>query len=279
MIHNLKTVVKGDEGSIRRMAPPEREAHLARQRSLLRGIDINGPLEPAHGLYDLCASMIEKNEISYISPTRCLSRQQELAGAKPDKELQLDATKTTLILKEQQPKLEISVASDLALYQAMQRRSLALDLTNLVSYEVMRSWMDRLFALYSQTPAPGFVLTGRPLSGLVSYTLSQSNQVLALGSCWIHWWGNYRMMCQLHTSCFHCPCIRQRQVTRVIRLTRQTNLRKGATMVRMMLIQSALLSRSRTELERERRGTQCHRPSKECICVRLKMSPYALHTI
>ena len=156
MIHNLKTVVKGDEGGIKRMAPPEREARLARQRTLLRGIDITGPLEPAHSLYDLCASMIEKNEISYISPTRCLSRQQELAGAKPDKELQLDATKTTLILKEQQPKMEISVASDLALYQAMQRRSLALDLTNLVSYEVMRSWTDRLFALYSQPPAPGF---------------------------------------------------------------------------------------------------------------------------
>ena len=138
------------------MAPPEREARLARQRTLLRGIDITGPLEPAHSLYDLCASMIEKNEISYISPTRCLSRQQELAGAKPDKELQLDATKTTLIVKEQQPKMEISVASDLALYQAMQRRSLALDLTNLVSYEVMRSWTDRLFALYAQPPAPGF---------------------------------------------------------------------------------------------------------------------------
>ena len=101
MIHNLKTVAKGDEVGIRRMAPPEREARLARQRLLLRCIDINGPLEPAHSLYDLCASMIEKNEISYISPARCLSRQQELAGAKPDKELQLDATKTTLVLKEQ----------------------------------------------------------------------------------------------------------------------------------------------------------------------------------
>ena len=156
MIHNLKTVVKGEEGGIRRMAPPEREARLARQRTLLRGIDISGPLEPAHALYDLCTSMIEKNEISYISPTRCLSRQQELAGAKPDKELQLDSTKTTLVLKEQQPKMEISVASDLALYQAIQRWSLALDLTNLVSLEVMRSWTDRLFALYSQTPAPGF---------------------------------------------------------------------------------------------------------------------------
>lgn len=79
-IHNLKTVVKRDEGSARRMAPPECEARLARQRTLLRGIDITGPLQPAHGLYDLCTSMIEKNEISYISPTRCLSTNRNLQG-------------------------------------------------------------------------------------------------------------------------------------------------------------------------------------------------------
>ena len=36
MIHNLKTVVKGDEGGIKRMAPPEREARLARQRAWYR---------------------------------------------------------------------------------------------------------------------------------------------------------------------------------------------------------------------------------------------------
>ena len=68
----------------------------------------------------------------------------------------MDATKTTLVLKEPQPKMEISLTADLALYQAIQRRSLALDLTNLVSFEVMRSWTDRLFSLYSQAPAPGF---------------------------------------------------------------------------------------------------------------------------
>jgi len=34
--------------------------------------------------------------------------------------------------------LEISISSDLALYQALQRRTLAMDLTGLASYEVMR---------------------------------------------------------------------------------------------------------------------------------------------
>ena len=48
MVHNFKTAVKGDDVSVKKMAPPEREAHLAQQRRLLRALDITGPL-------DLCA--------------------------------------------------------------------------------------------------------------------------------------------------------------------------------------------------------------------------------
>jgi hypothetical protein len=85
--------------------------------------------------------MVERNDVAYISPSKCLSRQQELIGAKPEKELQLDASKTGLVIKEQTMTREINLTSDLALYQAMQRRALAMDLINLASYEVKK--MDR----------------------------------------------------------------------------------------------------------------------------------------
>ena len=158
MMHRFKSVARGEENQPKRMAPPEREARLARQREQLRGLDISGsgPLEPAHGLYDLCAAMIEKNEVTYLGPTKCLSRQQELLGNKPEKELQLDATKTALVIKEQPSTTEINISSDLALYQALQRRALAMDLTGLASYEVSKKWIDRMFEIYSQSPAPGF---------------------------------------------------------------------------------------------------------------------------
>ena len=156
LIHRFKSAAKGEDVATRRMSAPERDARLARLRQDLRGLDITGPMEPAHALYDLCAQMVERNEISYISPTKCLSRQQELVGAKPEKELQLDASKTGLIIKEQPAVQEISVSSDLALYQAMQRRALAMDLTGLATYEVSKRWLDRMFAIYSQSPAPGF---------------------------------------------------------------------------------------------------------------------------
>ena len=156
IIHHLKSSVRGDDSSIQRMAPPEREARLQTLRQGLRGIDISGPLEPAHSVYDLCTDMIEKNQIVYLSPTKCLSRQQELVGSKPEKELQLDSTKSALVVKEQNSTHEISLTSDLMLHQAIQRRAIAMALTKMVTCDVMRKWTDRLFAMYSQTPAAGF---------------------------------------------------------------------------------------------------------------------------
>jgi hypothetical protein len=96
--------------------------------------------------------MIERNEIAHISPTKYLSRQQELVGNKPEKEIQLDASKTALVIKEQPLVAEINISSDLALYQALLRRTRAMDLTGLASFEVMKRRIDRMFAIYSQSP-------------------------------------------------------------------------------------------------------------------------------
>ena len=64
------------------------------------------------------------------------SRNRQVQSLK--KELQLDASKTGLVIKEQTMTQETNLTSDLALYQAMQRRALAMDLTNLASYEVFK---------------------------------------------------------------------------------------------------------------------------------------------
>ena len=53
----------------------------------------------------------------------------------------MDASKTGLVIKEQTMTQEINLTSDLALYQATQRRVLAMDLTNLASYEKKNGWI------------------------------------------------------------------------------------------------------------------------------------------
>lgn len=156
MVYALKASVQGSDETVYKLAPAERRMRLEDQRTRLSGISISGPLEPAHSLYDLCASMIESNEIKYISPSKCLTRHQELQGQKPDKEIQLDATKSNLVVKEQPVAREINITSDLMLCQAMQRRALALDLVGLASFGTVMKWTDRMFELLARQPAPGF---------------------------------------------------------------------------------------------------------------------------
>ena len=43
MMHNFKSVAKSDDAAPKRVAPPEREARLERQRQQLAGLDITGP--------------------------------------------------------------------------------------------------------------------------------------------------------------------------------------------------------------------------------------------
>ena len=82
MIHRSNLQLKGKMPSPGQSQPLKGGARRTRQKEQLRGLDISGPLEPAHGLYNLCAQMIERNEVSYISPTKCLSRQQNLTVAR-----------------------------------------------------------------------------------------------------------------------------------------------------------------------------------------------------
>lgn len=82
--------------------------------------------------------------------------QQEVSGSKSDKEIQLDASKTNLVVSDQPLTKEISISSDSALRQAMMRRTLAFDVIGLATFDVMQKWNTRMFELYAQQPAPGF---------------------------------------------------------------------------------------------------------------------------
>ena len=79
----------------------------------------------AHSLYDRYASTRESEELKYIPPSECVTRDSELAGAKPSKTLQTDASRSNLVFKDEEIVNEMNLVSDLELYQAMLRRALA----------------------------------------------------------------------------------------------------------------------------------------------------------
>ena len=63
-IAQFKATARGEDAVPKKLSAPEREARLELQRQQFRGLDISGPLEPAHALYDLCAAMVEENEVA-----------------------------------------------------------------------------------------------------------------------------------------------------------------------------------------------------------------------
>ena len=153
------TVHSPDDASTRRVAPAERSARIEAQRQRLQGLELSGPMEPSHWLYDQFSAMLETGELKYISPGKCLTRQQELSGEKPDKQIKLDETRSSLVVKDKPHDQETDITSDLSLLQAMTRRALAMDLVGIASFNTVMKFVNRLFALMTQLPAPGF---GRP---------------------------------------------------------------------------------------------------------------------
>ena len=156
-IANLRSsMVSTDDTAAKKVAPAERTARIEEQKNRLRGLDLSGPMEPSYWLYDSFSAMMDSGELKYIPPNRCLTRQQEIAGSKPDKQIKLDENKTGLVIKDADQEREISVASDLSLFQAMCRRGLAMDLVGIASYDTVMRWTNRMFTMYTQAPAPGF---------------------------------------------------------------------------------------------------------------------------
>lgn len=106
----------------------------------------------AYCFYDSFPTMMDSGELKYIPPNRCLTRQQEIAGSKPEKQIKLDKLddkKTGLVIKEAEPERE---ASDLSLFQAMCRRGLTMDLVGFASFVTVMRWTNRMFTMYTQPP-------------------------------------------------------------------------------------------------------------------------------
>ncbi len=156
-ISNLRLAVQGaGESAGRKLAPQERVVKLAEQRVRLQALEHSGQLEPAFWLYDQFTTMLESDELKYIATNRCLTRQQELPGNRPDKQIKIDDKGAGLVVKDNNDKHGIVLRSDLSLHQARTRRALAMDLVGIASFNVVQRWRSRLFEMMAQSPAPGF---------------------------------------------------------------------------------------------------------------------------
>lgn len=121
----------------------------------LRGLLIEGHLEPSHALLDACATMSQLNEIRYLPPEKCTSRTHEVLHCKSPAK-QLDISSETLIIKERKEVPDMSATSTLQVQEAFNRRGIAMVFADIIQHEAYARYMANLFSHLHREPPPGF---------------------------------------------------------------------------------------------------------------------------
>ena len=150
-----QSVERQEDQGVKRLAQPERADRLAKQQARLTGLQIRGYLEPSDRLVDVAVSQYEDNRLSYIEPSACTAKEQEvLSKSKEDKHISI--VDGSLRIKNPVNKLEAELGTDLLLKYALTRRGLALDQANLVSFQMHDAWVERLMEVRHTAPPASY---------------------------------------------------------------------------------------------------------------------------
>ncbi|CAE7244154.1 unnamed protein product [Symbiodinium sp. CCMP2592] len=150
-------VERVEEPTVRHLSQPERAERIERQRSQLTGITIKGSSEPSEALVDLCVGQYEANVIQYVPWSKCTSREQELLGdGKKDLKLSIDGESGKLKVENKAKDQVADTSTEVMLLQALQRRALAFDQANIVSFTKLDMWHQKLMKARLTAPPPGY---------------------------------------------------------------------------------------------------------------------------
>ncbi|CAE7403302.1 unnamed protein product [Symbiodinium microadriaticum] len=153
LVSQTKALVENREAETKDLAPAERRERIKTQSQRLAGIAMSGQSECSFASYDLCMKLITENCVSYLAPSKFITREAELRADKPRKEL--DLQHSTLIVKEREPDQVCDTSTALSLHHALHRRGLALDLIGVTDYFKVQAFVDFLMAHLRQEPAAG----------------------------------------------------------------------------------------------------------------------------
>ena len=141
-----QAVERTDSTEPAKMPMPERESRLNDLMRRLPGISFTAQVEPSHQLIDYCNQLRTDEQLRYICPTTCTSREQEIRGIKKDPQLK-SSSDGTIRLVNQEVSLHADLGGEYRVRVALQRRSIALDIVKLATYQVMEKYHDFLFSM------------------------------------------------------------------------------------------------------------------------------------
>ena len=150
----IKTALDGGH-ECQELVPAERGSRIAAQKGRLKGMNLSGFLECGYSCYTMVQELIDANAVIYLDPQKMITRSQEVGKEKKGKELVL-VQESKLSVRDPVSRERCAIQNELQLFQAMQRRSLALDLMHVASYEVSEQWHQYLMDRMLQPAPSGF---------------------------------------------------------------------------------------------------------------------------
>ena len=146
---------RSDASEIKILPLAEKVQRLEALKAKFPGIMLSTSMEPSHELIDKIVHQYEENCVKLVELNKCTSREQEIKSERATPLLSFDALGNIKVSK-QSALTECSITGEIKLRAAFTRRSLAYDLANVASFEVMESWSQLLFDRICQDPPAGY---------------------------------------------------------------------------------------------------------------------------
>jgi len=155
VLSQLRESVSNPEAAHTRKLPQvERSAKLADLKARLAGVCVERQLDPSHALLDATSQMYEAQQITYLSPEKCTSREWEISRAKSSKQIAIDSDKLTIKEKSDVP--EQTASTEMQVFEALRRRGIALDFADLLTWQTHERYLSMLFSHLRKDPVEGY---------------------------------------------------------------------------------------------------------------------------
>eukprot|EP00971_Amphidinium_carterae_P348339 6490440-Amphidinium_carterae.2 len=153
------TTIPSEVGA-RKLNAAERGERLQRIRNKLNCLIIEDGTEPSHHLVDTFVSMYEAGVVSFLSWDFYTARAQEMRGERtdstPTRVWKADSSGVIRESAGSAPLIRAPVNSDLLMQQALFRRGIALDMADLLDFNIHQRLVHRYLHDLMQDPIPGY---------------------------------------------------------------------------------------------------------------------------
>ena len=154
--HLKQQAIADPAEAVKKLPLAEKQARIEDQKLRLKGVLLEDEMQPSHSLIDACAHMIEQNHVTWIPPSKCTKRDQELKVGFKDRSKFLVAAEGGVTLAPAASNLTADCQTPLQLQWCLQRRGLALDLNHVISWETHERWVAFLMQSLAQEVPSGY---------------------------------------------------------------------------------------------------------------------------